>query len=127
VPGCASGGVPLGAVPALSWCGEVSPGGKHIIDACYSILGGEWWEAVGGACTAHHAAATATVDAGAAVVPGACSSILGVERRKSVRAAGTPSACASILGGERREDVVAAVARAACDSILASGGERWQW
>ena len=22
--GCAGGGVPLGAVPALSWCGEVS-------------------------------------------------------------------------------------------------------
>jgi len=29
--GCAGGGVPLGAVPALSWCGEVSLGGKHII------------------------------------------------------------------------------------------------
>jgi len=27
--GCAGGGVPLGAVPALSWCGEVSLGGKH--------------------------------------------------------------------------------------------------
>jgi len=25
--GCASGGVPLGAVPVLSWCGEVSLGG----------------------------------------------------------------------------------------------------
>jgi len=24
--GCAGGGVPLGAVPALSWCGEVSLG-----------------------------------------------------------------------------------------------------
>ena len=29
--GCAGGGVPLRAVPALSWCGEVSLGGKHII------------------------------------------------------------------------------------------------
>ena len=29
--GCASGGVPLGAVAALSWCGEVSLGGIHII------------------------------------------------------------------------------------------------
>jgi len=30
--GCAGGGVPLVAVPALSWCrGEVSLGGKHII------------------------------------------------------------------------------------------------
>jgi len=29
--GCAGGGVPLGAVPALSWCGEVSLGGIHII------------------------------------------------------------------------------------------------
>jgi len=29
--GCAGGGVPLGAMPALSWCGEVSLGGKHII------------------------------------------------------------------------------------------------
>jgi len=28
---CAGGGVPLGAVPALSWRGEVSLGGKHII------------------------------------------------------------------------------------------------
>jgi hypothetical protein len=28
---CASGGVPLESVPALSWCGEVSLGGKHII------------------------------------------------------------------------------------------------
>jgi len=27
--GCASGGVPMGAVPALSWCGEVSLGGKR--------------------------------------------------------------------------------------------------
>jgi len=25
--GCYSGGVPLGAVPAISWCGEVSLGG----------------------------------------------------------------------------------------------------
>jgi len=25
--GCAGGGVPLGAVPVLSWCGEVSLGG----------------------------------------------------------------------------------------------------
>jgi len=29
--GCAGGGVPLGAVPALSWCEEVSLGGIHII------------------------------------------------------------------------------------------------
>ena len=29
--GCAGGGVPLGAVPALSWCGAVSLGSKHII------------------------------------------------------------------------------------------------
>ena len=29
--GCAGGGVPLGAVPALSWCGEVSLGRKHVI------------------------------------------------------------------------------------------------
>ena len=28
--GGAGGGVPLGAVPALSWCGEVSLGGIHI-------------------------------------------------------------------------------------------------
>ena len=27
--GCAGGGVPLGAVLALSWCGEVSLGGKQ--------------------------------------------------------------------------------------------------
>jgi len=27
--GCASGGVPLRAVPVLSWCGEVSLGGKQ--------------------------------------------------------------------------------------------------
>jgi len=27
--GCAGGGVPLGAVPALSWWGEVSLGGTH--------------------------------------------------------------------------------------------------
>jgi len=27
--GCAGGGVPLGAVPVLSWCGVVSLGGKH--------------------------------------------------------------------------------------------------
>jgi len=27
--GCAGGGVPLGAVPVLFWCGEVSLGGKH--------------------------------------------------------------------------------------------------
>jgi len=33
--GCAGGGVPLGAVPALSWCGEVSPGGLGL----HSILG----------------------------------------------------------------------------------------
>ena len=25
--GCAGGGLPLGAVPVLSWCGEVSLGG----------------------------------------------------------------------------------------------------
>jgi len=30
--GCAGGGVPLGAVPALSWCGEVSLGGLLIIN-----------------------------------------------------------------------------------------------
>jgi len=29
--GCAGGGVPLGAVSALSWCAEVSLGGIHII------------------------------------------------------------------------------------------------
>jgi len=29
--GCAGGSVPLGAVPALFWCGEVSFWGKHII------------------------------------------------------------------------------------------------
>jgi len=29
--GCAGGGVTLGAVPALSWCGEVSLGGIRII------------------------------------------------------------------------------------------------
>jgi len=27
--GCAGGVVPLGAVPVLSWCGEVSLGGKE--------------------------------------------------------------------------------------------------
>jgi len=27
VGGCAGGGVPLGAVPVLSWCGEMSLGG----------------------------------------------------------------------------------------------------
>jgi len=27
--GCAGGGVPLGAVAVLSWCGEVSLGGKQ--------------------------------------------------------------------------------------------------
>jgi len=27
--GCAGGGVPLWAVPVLSWCGEVSLGGKQ--------------------------------------------------------------------------------------------------
>ena len=27
--GCGGGGVPLGAVPVLSWCGEVSLGGKQ--------------------------------------------------------------------------------------------------
>jgi len=27
--GCAGGGVPLGAVPALRWWGEVSLGGTH--------------------------------------------------------------------------------------------------
>jgi len=27
--GCAGGGVPLGAVPVLSWCGEVPLGGKQ--------------------------------------------------------------------------------------------------
>jgi len=33
VGGCAGagGGAPLGAVRALSWCGEVSLGGTHII------------------------------------------------------------------------------------------------
>jgi len=30
--GCDGGGVPLGAVPALSRCGELSLGGKHIIN-----------------------------------------------------------------------------------------------
>ena len=39
--GCAGGGVPLGAVPALSWCGEVSLGGILIIiiesDACFQV------------------------------------------------------------------------------------------
>jgi len=29
--GCAGGGVPLGALPVLSWCGEVSLGGTHSI------------------------------------------------------------------------------------------------
>jgi len=29
--GCTGGGVPLRAVTALSWCGEVSLGGIHII------------------------------------------------------------------------------------------------
>jgi len=29
--GCAGGGVPLGAVPVLSWCGEVSRGYTIII------------------------------------------------------------------------------------------------
>ena len=29
--GCAGGGVPLGAVPALSWFGVVFRGGTHII------------------------------------------------------------------------------------------------
>jgi len=28
--GCAGGGVPLGGVPVLSWCGEVSLGGRSI-------------------------------------------------------------------------------------------------
>ena len=31
--GCAGGGVPLGTVPALSWCGDVSLGGIHIISS----------------------------------------------------------------------------------------------
>jgi len=34
VPG---GGVPLGAVRALSWCGEVSVGDKHIIATSSSL------------------------------------------------------------------------------------------
>jgi len=33
VRGGEGGGLLLGAVPALSWCGEVSLGGKHIIHA----------------------------------------------------------------------------------------------
>jgi len=31
VGGCAGGDVPLGAVPVLSWCGEVTLGGLHNI------------------------------------------------------------------------------------------------
>jgi len=30
--GCAGGGVPLGAVAALSWCGKVALGGKHVVN-----------------------------------------------------------------------------------------------
>jgi len=33
--GCAGGGVPLGAVLALSWCGELSLGGKHSVIISY--------------------------------------------------------------------------------------------
>jgi len=41
--GCAGGGVLLGAVPALSWCGEVCLGGEHVIIItgvldCLSVL-----------------------------------------------------------------------------------------
>jgi len=36
--GCADAGVPLGAVPVLSWCGEVSLGGKHIIIISLSTM-----------------------------------------------------------------------------------------
>ena len=36
--GCAGGGVPLGAVPVLSWCGEVSLGG--IQSSSFSFAGG---------------------------------------------------------------------------------------
>jgi len=38
--GCAGGGVPLGAVPALSWCGEVCLGGIHISIASEESLVG---------------------------------------------------------------------------------------
>jgi len=48
--GCADGGVRRGAVPALSWCGEVSLGGRHIIIesgtcelARHSHTAGEGW------------------------------------------------------------------------------------
>jgi len=41
--GGAGGGVPLGAGPALSWCGEVCLGGKHIITLTrYPVLSGYW-------------------------------------------------------------------------------------
>jgi len=49
--GCAGGGVPLGAVPALSWCGEVSLGGIHSAPRTeitvtldrWSVRGGGWF------------------------------------------------------------------------------------
>ena len=39
VVGAAGGGVPLGAVLVLSWCGEVSLGGKHFISFVTLVLG----------------------------------------------------------------------------------------
>jgi len=51
--GCAGGGVPLGAVPALSWCGEVSLGGIIIIITpryyvFFHYSGGASWTESGG-------------------------------------------------------------------------------
>jgi len=45
--GCAGGGVLLGAVPALFWCGEVSLAGKHIISAGSVTIGGQTGRWVG--------------------------------------------------------------------------------
>ena len=41
--GCAGGGVPLGAVPVLSWCGEVSLGGRVYNHHRESDNGGAPW------------------------------------------------------------------------------------
>jgi len=36
--GCAGGGVPLVAVPALSWCGEVFLGDRYILSIIYLVV-----------------------------------------------------------------------------------------
>ena len=40
--GCAGGGVPLGAVPVLSWCGEVSPGGIQSSSLVFVLTAQVW-------------------------------------------------------------------------------------